>query len=143
MTLSLNHNFINAANIELVYDLLVKRKHDVEKEIEDVISMNVYTNEEINNIKENILKLDLKINFKIFNQLIEKIKNERENFVNFFNANNIGNALIDINEVNKENICKISEIYCTCDEDICKTCYYLMMKFDLTIIKKFYEFKNI
>uniref|UniRef100_A0AAF5I255 Jumonji domain-containing protein 4 n=1 Tax=Strongyloides stercoralis TaxID=6248 RepID=A0AAF5I255_STRER len=142
LTLSLNHNFINASNIDLVFDLLNKRKLDVEKEIEDVISLNIYTKEEVNNIIEGILRSDLKINFKMFYQLIGKIRDDRLNYVLDCNYNNL-DPMLCIDDVTKENVLKISKHFCSCNGGMCGNCYYFMMKLDLEITSNYLRNRGV
>uniref|UniRef100_A0AC35U0N6 JmjC domain-containing protein n=1 Tax=Rhabditophanes sp. KR3021 TaxID=114890 RepID=A0AC35U0N6_9BILA len=78
LTVSINHNFVNASNITRLFDLVMLRHNDFEKELEDVKKMNVYTSQEFMDKVDEVLKADLKINIRLFVKFIRLVLKDRE-----------------------------------------------------------------
>ncbi|MFH4977196.1 hypothetical protein AB6A40_003905 [Gnathostoma spinigerum] len=73
--ISINHNFINASNVDLVYGLICQRLTDVIEEISDARAD--FTPQEFSDQCQLILKADIRINFDILRQLVELVFEDR------------------------------------------------------------------
>ncbi|KAH7710503.1 Protein JMJD-4 a [Aphelenchoides avenae] len=77
--ISINHNVINACNLDFVVRLVEERMKDVKNEIDDV--REVYTSEEFSEQCQLILRSDLRINVPLLERLAKLVIDSRSNFV--------------------------------------------------------------
>uniref|UniRef100_A0A1I7ZEE9 Jumonji domain-containing protein 4 n=1 Tax=Steinernema glaseri TaxID=37863 RepID=A0A1I7ZEE9_9BILA len=74
-TISINHNFINASNVDLAVDSIRKRIHEIVAEIED--SRDLFTAKEFSDQVQLILKADSKIDLRTFAELLDYLISDR------------------------------------------------------------------
>ncbi|KAH7706684.1 jmjC domain-containing protein [Aphelenchoides avenae] len=76
-TISINHNVINACNLDFVVRLVEDRMKDVKKEIDDV--RDVYSSEEFFEQCQLILRADLRVNVPLLERLAKLVIDSRSN----------------------------------------------------------------
>ena len=74
-TISINHNWFNAFNIDIVFDVLSQALIDVEKELNDCKADS--TNEEWREMCQKVLKANHGLDFKDFVELLHYISSKR------------------------------------------------------------------
>ncbi|VDK18483.1 unnamed protein product, partial [Anisakis simplex] len=138
--ISINHNFINASNVDIVLTLICNRLVDVRNEIDDV--KDVFSKEEFNEQCQKILKADIRINFEMLKSLVDSVIEERLSNVsrcwicakhrdNLFECKKDDECLQFIIDYVKNRCC------CSDDEnnngdDICQNCRQFMNEYEIS-----------
>uniref|UniRef100_A0A8R1Y5A3 Jumonji domain-containing protein 4 n=1 Tax=Onchocerca volvulus TaxID=6282 RepID=A0A8R1Y5A3_ONCVO len=135
-TISINHNFINASNVDLIVELLIKRLMDIDKELADCKSC--FSSAEYNMYSEKILAADIRVNIAQLNSLLQLIISDRENDVNecwicprhrsFSECKKNDNCLEFMRTMIRTNcICEME------NNEICRNCLNFMKKYEISI----------
>ncbi|CAG9538841.1 unnamed protein product [Cercopithifilaria johnstoni] len=135
-TVSINHNFVNASNADLIVELVIKRLMDIDRELADCRSC--FLSAEYNSYCEKILAADIRVNIVQLSSLLQLIIDDRGNDVNecwicpqhrsLVKCKKDGNCL--------EFMRKMIRMNCTCqmgNSEICNNCLNFMKKYEISI----------
>ncbi|VDM46677.1 unnamed protein product [Toxocara canis] len=132
--ISINHNFINASNVDVVLRLVFDRLIDVRNEIADV--KDIFTKTEFDEECQKILKADIRINFDLLHRLLQLVIKDRssqtdqcwicaKHGVNLFECKKDDECLKQIVRSVEEN--------CSCTQEaLCINCSRFMKEFELS-----------
>ncbi|EFO21548.2 jmjC domain-containing protein [Loa loa] len=135
-TVSINHNFVNASNVDLIVELIIKRLMDIDRELADCRSC--FSSEEYNSYCEKILAADIRVNLAQLSSLLQLIIKDRGNEVNecwvcprhrsFPECKKDGNCL--------EFMRTAIRTSCSCQmesSEICNNCLNFMKQYEISI----------
>ncbi|KAL4001865.1 JmjC domain hydroxylase family protein [Acanthocheilonema viteae] len=135
-TVSINHNFINASNADLIVELIIKRLMDIDRELADCRSC--FSSAEYSSYREKILAADIRVNLAQFSSLLQLIIDDR--------GTDVDECWIcpqhwSLSECKKNDNCQefmrtMIRTNCTCQmgsSEICKKCLNFMKKYEISI----------
>uniref|UniRef100_A0A0R3RG17 Jumonji domain-containing protein 4 n=1 Tax=Elaeophora elaphi TaxID=1147741 RepID=A0A0R3RG17_9BILA len=135
-TVSINHNFINAGNADLIVELIIKRLVDVDKELADCRCS--FSSAEYNSYCEKILASDIRVNFVQLSSLLQLIIDDR--------GNDINECWIcpqhqSLSQCKRDDNCRefmrtVIRTNCTChmgNIEICDNCLNFMKKYEVSV----------
>lgn len=135
-TISINHNLINAGNVNLVVELIIKRLADVDRELADCKSC--FSTAEYNMYCEQILSADIRISITQLSALLELIIVDRGSDVDecWICPNHFSVIECKRNDNCLESMRKAVRKHCECHvekDEICNSCLKFMKKFEISV----------
>ncbi|VDK75214.1 unnamed protein product [Litomosoides sigmodontis] len=135
-TVSINHNFINASNADLIVEMVSKRLMDIDRELADCRSC--FSCAEYNKYCEKILSADIRVTLTQLRSLLQLIIDSRRKDVSECWICPRHRSLL---ECKKNSNClefmrRMIQKKCTCqtgDSEVCKNCLNFMKKYEITI----------
>ncbi|VDM20790.1 unnamed protein product [Wuchereria bancrofti] len=135
-TISINHNFVNASNVDVIVELIIKRLMDIDVELADCRSC--FSSAEYNSFCEKILAADIRVNLAQFRSLLQLIIDDRGNDINecwicprhrsFSECKKDGNCLEFMRTVIRTN--------CACEMGnslVCNNCLNFMKQYEISV----------
>ncbi|KAM3724189.1 2-oxoglutarate and iron-dependent oxygenase JMJD4 [Dirofilaria immitis] len=135
-TVSINHNFVNAGNADLIVELIFKRLMDIDRELADCKSC--FSSAEYGVYSEKILAADIRVNLTQFSSLLQLIVDDRGNDANECWVCPQHRSLSECknNYDCLEFMRAVIRTSCTCrieSTEICSNCLNFMKKYEISV----------
>lgn len=132
-TISINHNWVNSTNLNLIYEFLNTREEDVKNELRDCFD--TFSREEYDDKVEDILFVDARLNHSKFRKLCKLVQQSRTNRNFSYRCDNHGS--------NTWQCIATSSCYpsiasiCTCSTSLCTKCSSFINNLEYSVVSRF------